>query len=258
LKFLELNYNIAVPTVSFQSISDEAMKVAKRVDLSYRDKLELSNHIRIKCNEYNFPEPSLELILGMPGSTLEDFYNEFELMWNIKSWGSFRHDYMIMPDSELSDPEYLKKYNITTVAVYTDLIDDKDIANISNSEIWSPNKRNFFKTISSCYSFTYDDMCQMSFMNIAGNYLLEHLYQMFEELLTPPQFAKTCYHILKETDEFLEIYREIEEIYNPASETMNIKRINGVLRVEAIYNFLTKHKIFLINELSSRDHGINN
>lgn len=246
---LELNYQSAVPMVSFQSISDEAMKVANRIDLHYLDKLKLTEHIKLKCKEYNFPEPPLELILGMPGSTLEDFYDEFELMWNIKCWGSFRHDYMIMPDSELSNPDYLRKYKIQSVKVYTDLVDGKDIENKSGSEIWSPNKKNYFRTISSCYSFSTQDMCQMSFMNIAGNFLLEHIYSMFEDTFTPTQFAKKCYSIITELDGFTELYSELEKIYDPTTEAMNIKRLNGVLRVEAIYNFLETNRVIITSQV---------
>jgi hypothetical protein len=258
--YLEIaNISSVMPMVSFQSISNTAMKVAKRVDLSYLDKLDLSKHIRIRCREYGFPEPALELILGMPGSTLDDFYNEFELMWNIKSWGNFRHDYMIMPDSELANPAYLKKFDIQSVKVYTDLIDDKDIENISGSEIWSPSKRNYFRTISSCYSFTRQDMCQMSFMNIAGNFLLEHIYEVFEDRVTPTQFAKVCYSIIKELDGFAKLYAELEKIYDHTSEPMNIKRLNGILRVEAIYSFLERNKTLLISEVFVQlEYGINN
>ena len=41
----ETEYVSVVLTVSIQSISDEAMKVSKRIDLSCEDKLELSRHI---------------------------------------------------------------------------------------------------------------------------------------------------------------------------------------------------------------------
>ena len=59
-------YVSVIPTVSIQSISEEAMKIADRVDLSYKDKLELSKHINYMCEKEGYPVPALELILGMP------------------------------------------------------------------------------------------------------------------------------------------------------------------------------------------------
>ena len=119
-----------VPTVSIQSISDEAMKVAKRKDLSTADKLKLSQHIEKRCREEGFPIPALELILAMLGSTLKDFYDEVEIIWNFKAWGSFRHDYMFLPDSELNNEEYKEKYKIETVEVYSDIVDEDGTDNL--------------------------------------------------------------------------------------------------------------------------------
>ena len=120
----ETEFVSVVPTVSIQSISEEAMKLADRVDLSTENKLELSRYINKRCSEYGFPIPALELILAMPGSTIEDFYNEMEVIWNFKAWGSFRHDYMFLPDSRLNSQEYKDKHQIETVEVYSDIVDE--------------------------------------------------------------------------------------------------------------------------------------
>ena len=54
------------------------MKIAKRVDLSFDEKVMLSEHIHKKCLEGFIVPPSIELIMGMPGSTIDDFYNDHE------------------------------------------------------------------------------------------------------------------------------------------------------------------------------------
>jgi putative methyltransferase len=239
-------YTSFVPTVSIQSISDEAMKVANRIDLSFQDKIKLSEHIRKRCQEEGYPVPAVELILGMPGSTITDFYDEMEILWNFKAWTSQRHDYMFLPDSELSTEEYLKKYDIRLVEVYTDLVDEDGVDNINGLY---KNKKHSFRTISSCYSYTNDEICEMWIMNLSGNWLLQHLYENFFGDVTTANFAKMCWYIMNTLDEFNDIWCEVKDILNPDSPPKNIKRLQGKLRNTVITNLLEKNKKILINEL---------
>ena len=224
-----------VPTVSIQSISDEAMRVADRVDLTTLDKLELSRYISKKCAVYGYPIPALELILAMPGSTIQDFYAEMEVIWNFKAWGSYRHDYMFLPDSKLNSQEYKDKYQIETVEVYSDVVDEDGIDN------WSSlykNKKTYFKTIRSCYSFTRHEIIEMWFMNCAANYLLQHLYTGLQELTTPSSFAKICWKVVQPLHDFQTIIEEIEDIFNPDTPPRSIRQIQGRFRVDVIEEML--------------------
>lgn len=244
-------YISVVPTVSIQSISDEAMKVANRIDLSFEDKIKLSEHIRKRCHEEGFPVPGLELIMAMPGSTLEDFYNEMTLFWNFKAWNSQRHDYMFLPDSELSDKDYLEKYQIKLVEVYTDLVDEDGVDNIQGLYKY---KKHLFKTVSSCYSFTNDDICQMWIMNLSGNWLLENLYESFSEKCSPAEFTKHCWNVITTLDNFNNIWQEVKDIFNPDTPARNIKRLSGVLRNTVILDFLNKNRAIIYSEVFSKTH----
>jgi len=242
----ETRYMSIVPTVSIQSISEEAMRVAKRVDLSTEGKLELSRHIEKRCREEGFPVPALELILGMPGSTIDDFYNEMEVIWNFKAWGSTRHDYMFLPDSHLSDPEYIKQYKIKTVKVYTDLVDEDGVDN------WQglyKNKKNYFYTIQSCYSYTKEEMYEMWFMNHAGNKLLEEIYPNFQQNFSPAEFGKHCYSIMKQLPGFNNINKYIVDLLDPTTETKSIKRIHNQLRTQVMNDFVDHAKPIINSEL---------
>ena len=240
-------YISVVPTVSIQSVSDEAMRVAKRADLSLEDKIKLSEHINKKCHEQGFPVPAVELIMGMVGSTVDDFYTEWELMWNFKAWTSFRHDYMFLPDSDLTAPGYIEKYDVKLVEVYTDLVDE---AGVDNQHSLYKNKRHYFKTISSCYSYTFEDMCEMWFMNLSQNNLLRDVYPMFSDEMKPDEFGKYCFKILSQMDGFDEIYEEVKDILNPETPTRNIKRLQGKLRNIVINEFIDRYKHILISELT--------
>jgi len=245
----EQTYISVVPTVSIQSISDEAMRVSKRKDLSFEDKIKLSEHIRKRCHEEGFPIPALELILGMPGSTKEDFYQEFNILWNFKAWNSWRHDYMFLPDSELTEQEYIDKYKIKLVEVYTDLVDEEGV---DNENSLYKNKRTYFKTISSCYSFTFEDMQEMWFMNNAENFLLKHLYPMVKEYLSPSEFGKLSYSVIEKIDEFKDLQLEIKNILDPKTPPKNIRRLSGKLRVIAVEDFLLKYKSSIYSELITK------
>lgn len=242
----EEEYVSIVPTVSIQSISDEAMKVAKRADLSYENKIKLSEHISKRCHEEGYPVPAIELIMGMPGSTLQDFYDEWEIMWNFKAWTSYRHDYMFLPDTTLTDPDYLERYNIKLVEVYSDLVDE---FGIDNQNSLYKDKRTYFKTISSCYSFTQEEMCEMWLMNLAENKLLEDIYPMFENTMTPAEFGKACYLILTKIDEFKDLLDHIAVLLDPSTPAQNIKRLNGRLRNLVINELIELYKPIITSEL---------
>lgn len=236
-----------VPTVSIQSISDEAMRVADRVDLSSEEKIELSRYIHQKCHEQGFPVPALELILAMPGSTKEDFYREMEIIWNFKAWSSFRHDYMFLPDSILNSPEYKEKYQIETVEVYSDITDEDGIDN------WNSlykGKRTNFKTIRSCFSFTAEDMIEMWFMNNTANYLLQNVYPFYEKIVPAPLFAKYCYEVISQLDDYRPIRAEIEDIYNPDTPPRSIRRLGGQFRVKTIEKMIEDNLLIIKNEVA--------
>jgi hypothetical protein len=236
-----------VPTVSIQSSSDIAMKLAERVDLNSEDKLELSKYINKRCSENGFPIPSLELILAMPGSTIDDFYKEMDYIWNFQAFGSYRHDYMFLPDSRLNSQEYKIKHDIRTVEVFTDIVDEQGTD--SWSELYK-DKRSYFRTMASCFSFTTEEMHEMWFMNNAGNYLLQHFYPAFENDLTPPVFAKEAYKIIIELDNWDNIYYEIRDIFNPNSPPKSIRQLGDKFRTETIHEFLEKNKIIIMSEVS--------
>lgn len=245
----ETEFVSVVPTVSIQSISEEAMKLADRVDLSTENKLELSRYINQRCKEYGFPIPALELILAMPGSTLEDFYNEMEIINNFKAWGSFRHDYMFLPDSRLNSEAYKKEHQIETVEVYSDIVDEDGTDN------WNSlykNKKTYFHTIRSCFSFNEQEMHQMYFMNNSANYLLKNIYPIFDEIISPQGFTKACFYVIINLDGWEGIYTEIKDIFDPTTPPRSIRQLGGKFRVDTIEEFLEKNRPILISELFRR------
>jgi hypothetical protein len=245
----QTEYSSIVPTVSIQSISETAMKLADRVDLSTKDKIELSRYINSRCVENSFPVPALELILAMPGSTISDFYDEMEIIWNFQAWGSYRHDYMFLPDSRLNSIEYKEKYNIKTVEVYSDIVDE---GGIDNWNSLYKNKKTYFRTIKSCFSFTSDEMKEMWFMNSASNYLLKTSYNLFKNSMTPGEFAKNCYEIIITLPDFEPIFKEIDDLFDENTPPKSIRQLQNKFRVETIEELLIKNYIFILNGVTTK------
>ncbi|MDA1317430.1 MAG: hypothetical protein O3B87_05435, partial [bacterium] len=258
----EVEFVSSLPTVSIQTVSDEAMKIANRVDLSFDDKLKLGEHIRNKCYDEGYPSPALELILGMPGSTLDDFYKEIELMWNFRSfstfdldgWSNFRHDYMILPDSELNSKEYHEKYKIETVEVYSDIVDEDGI---DNEYSLFKNKKTYFKTIRSCYSFTHDEMIEMWIMNQCAPWFLKNVYSNIQDLkIDLKKFGKICWRSLNKLPGFEVILEDVKDILNPDTHPRSIRKLHTpdgeyIFRVQAIENLLNKYKPIIDSEIIS-------
>jgi len=235
-----------IPNISIQSISDGAMRIAKRSDLSVADKIKLSEYIRTKCSENKYPVPNIEMILAMPGSTREDFYQEMTLFWNFKSTNE-RYDYMILPDSEINKAIYQELYDIRTVEVIDDMIDEE------GAEDYTPlyrNKTITFRTMVSCHSYTADELKEMWFMNICTGYLLRTIYPMFEYNVQPPQFMKHCFAVISQFPEYTTFKAEIDDIFDPSTPPRSIRKLGGQYKKDAVEQFLEANKQQLVREVT--------
>jgi len=239
------NPNI-VPNVAIQTLSDEAMDVCGRVDLKAKEKVALAKHIRYRCEKEGIQPPGLELILGMPGSTLDDFYEEMALFYYFKNWTVWRYDYMFLPDNELNSTAYKEEHKIETVKVYFDT--STEDSNDFKESLYKGMKTEF-RTMASCYSFTREEYWQMWFMNSAGNYLLQHYYDDFKQWYNPGDFCKACWELFQHYDGFEPLWLETQDILNPDTPTRSIKELNGKFRVEAISEFIDANALLLKSEL---------
>lgn len=242
----------AIPTVSIQSVSSEAMRVAKRTDLSLEDKIELSEHIFEKKRMGR----DIELILGMPGSTLEDFYSEYELIWNFRpnedvsvlmnsDWASHRHDYILLPDSELSNPVYINQHNINKVKVYVKEFDETGEEN--KGELYRKDLTHFY-TMSSCNSYTNEEYNEMWIMNKCGVALLKRYYPRYMNLFKPKDFmqkSKIAVYMLPEMQETIEHAKKLFDTnykampLNTLEDGTNIQdKVNHILEKSDIFETL--------------------
>jgi hypothetical protein len=217
-----------------QSVSDVATKIASRVDLTFKEKTELSKYIGELLGEGNRLD-TLDLIMAMPGSTLDDFYEEFNLLWYTKA-NMPRYQYLFLPDTSSTDPEYLKKYNIELLEVkgtfYNNEYIPKDSIYASNSFI--------YHTIASSYSFTKEEAKQMWIMNTFGFICLHDFYSEFECKISAKEFAKICWGVLQELLGFDEVMDYANRLFENNGNPLNPQYINDQHLVSYADIFIAK------------------
>jgi hypothetical protein len=97
-------------TLAIQTINPNIGKIIDRTDISIEENLKLAEYL---ANKYENCENQIELINGLPGYTLEDFYEECSMFYG--KYAKSVSPWLILPDSPGANPEYLKKWNVKLV-----------------------------------------------------------------------------------------------------------------------------------------------
>lgn len=100
-------------TIAYQTLCDEALKNIGRKNLT----IEHFSFLMQKYNQAQIPTYS-ELILGLPGETLESFCKGIcKLIENGQHNSMSVYYCEMLPNSEMSNPEYIKKHGIEVIKV---------------------------------------------------------------------------------------------------------------------------------------------
>ena len=100
--------------ISQQSFNDEILENVKRTDLRSTEHFELAKYL---YERYAFSSV-IELIFGLPGTTLETWYNEFNKPYE---WGIIIkcYEWYLLPEAESYNQDYRLKHGIQTSKKYT-------------------------------------------------------------------------------------------------------------------------------------------
>ena len=209
-----------VPILSMQTASELAIKNTNRVDLSAKDKLKLAEHCNNRRKELNLEPVATDFILGMPGSTVDDFYSEYEIMWKLDDYLNSKYIYMILPDTEVSHPDYLKKHNIELVKVNADFYNA-----VRPAENLYKNRTVEYYTISSCSTLNKNQRCEIWIMNFVANDILKIYYQQFQSQVSTKDFMKHVWYIIKTLPFFLELWDYAQDLFDPATPSRNVEPV---------------------------------
>ncbi len=110
-KFKECEFDRIGATLSFQSLSPEALKNIKRVNSS----LDFYKNLLTEYNKKNMKTYS-ELILGLPGETYESFIKGIGTLFEIGQHFVFEvYGCILLPNAAMGQKDYIEKHGIKTV-----------------------------------------------------------------------------------------------------------------------------------------------
>jgi hypothetical protein len=98
--------------ISLQSISQDVLRNIKRTDIPREKDFEFARYLE---KTYGI-RSDIEFILGLPGYTKDDFYDEIDLQYE-HGYQLERYIWLLLPDSPAFDPEYKKEHGIKTAKV---------------------------------------------------------------------------------------------------------------------------------------------
>ena len=252
-----------VISISLQSISPEARKIANRRDLNVEETYELVDHLTNKWNNFKEKELwlDLELILAMPGSTLKDFYEEFKVYYRVgynegkdweewkglDVWADTRYPYMVLPATETASKEYQEKYKIKTSKVltqfdgnYSGKWDDVEVNPIYGDVAYE------YDTIIECFSYTFEEYLEMFIMNLFTPHIGLSFISEYTTYENVSEVAKELWNILNDIPMFF-VYKElIRNIFydkNPHSiDKFDVGRFKGKDIVNEMKILLNKNE----------------
>ena len=146
--------------ISVQDLNDDVIKNIKRTDTPWFEQYEAYKKIR---DEFG-GRIRLELMMGLPGTTIKDYYDALNAMCQEFSFGS-RYVWHLLPTTPAAKTEYREKYDIKTIKL---------------KNVWRPefnsdyaNKSILFKDtyieptdiVVETNSYTKEEWCEMFIMD---------------------------------------------------------------------------------------------
>ncbi len=99
--------------VSVQDLNESVMDNIKRTDTPWREQYESYNELRKSHEDIRI---RLELILGLPGTTIKDYYDALDIMCPEVTFGT-RYIWHLLPTTPAAKPEYIEQHKIKTLSI---------------------------------------------------------------------------------------------------------------------------------------------
>lgn len=216
--------------MSVQSGSQEVLDNVKRTDITLEDNLRLASKYRTM---YGIPV-KVELILGLPGSTLDVFYYEMDLIQKFGGWVWPRAPFSILPDTEAAGKLYQRLHKIKTSKIGVPENDENEDKYISDSVIIK--YRSYQEIVTESYSFSTEDWKEMFFMNRAQKVL----GPMLKEDQQASVVLRNIFKQIKVMPWYEEVDRELSRMVSGDRKDEDSGLINGRLIEEYIQDHVTE------------------
>lgn len=170
--------------------------------------------------------------MGLPGDTLDDFYERLNMFQDIKgnsSWLKTSNLLVMLPDSPMADPEYVKKHDIKVAMVGTMENEENTIFSITKSVI--NGYKSALPYVVSTYSYTPEEWEEMFFINRVGRVL----GPLIKKGHRASDFFKFFYAKFKEDLLYLTIKKHLRDITTSQMADRDIGLIGTRLIEEVIF-----------------------
>lgn len=162
--------------LAMQSSDDDVLQAVKRTDIGREEYLQL--YQRLKA-EFPHITVKVELILGLPNSTLGSFYREMDYIQLVGSWGFKRYLFFLLPNSEASDSTYRRQYKMSTfqydmAKILVGDVDDRETRLIGEDTVLF-KYGSVVDVVNATRSYSKEDWITMHLLNTIQDYLGPHI-----------------------------------------------------------------------------------
>jgi radical SAM superfamily enzyme YgiQ (UPF0313 family) len=214
--------------MAIQAYDEEVLKNIKRFDITFEENFKLSKKYREK---YGI-QTKVELIVGLPGYTLETFYKEMDLYKDADGWFWSRNLFTLLPDSEASSSFYRRMYNLKTVFVGSMDNEEQDITYIGDNIL--SKYRSPVEIVVGAKGYTPKEWTEMYFMNRAQRVL----GPMLNKDDVPSLQMKKMFYVIENQEWYIPIKNMLDGIINNKMKYEDIsviynKTIEDIVRENA-------------------------
>ena len=209
-KELQAGGILGAVTLAVQSLDPDTLNIVKRANIKFDKFSDLVSEFRL----HNIPTYT-EIIMGLPGETLESFKNGLENIAHTKIPLVFIYNCGVLPNAPMNMPEYKEKYKIKTTRSPIMLV---------HSSIDKRGMPEYEEIITGTNTCTLDELKEI--------YLYSWSFLTFQSLGILAQIAEyynKTYDLLfmKFYETFLEYCRKEKSIFAQEFERIIIHRNNG-------------------------------
>jgi len=190
--------------ISQQSFTPEILENIKRTDLRANEHFELADYLRTGFGY----EATIEIIMGLPGTTLDTWYNEFNIPYE-KQILVRAYEWYLLPEAESYEKEYRAKWGIKTALKRADQAPDGIPSEIVVEG--GTFTRSDYKEFTTAYAL-YIFFNQSGVYRKSINQLLTIKNIKFGDFLR--QFYNECYPLLKlaSLESFTHFEKHLDEL----------------------------------------------
>jgi len=189
-KLLTKHSMLDTQTLAIQETSPEALKNILRKNLPLEDHMSIHRALQEEFPEKHLAE--FELILGLPGATLDSFFDIFKLC-NKYHMAYSRHKWKLLPTSPAAAKEYVEEYQIKVLSVEL----PEDVTNYRFNEVGTMVDTSAVDIVVGTYSYSKEDWITMYLVDcMAQTYYNNDIIQPLANYLGKDIIKDIYYNII--------------------------------------------------------------